>query len=63
MRKRKPRGHWNEQNIRLEATRYINANAFRRKASGAYQAAKDLNILDELFPHKYIHSKCKISSL
>ena len=30
--KRKPRGYWNEENVRLEANSYINQTAFRLKA-------------------------------
>ena len=57
--KRKPRGYWNEENVRLEANSYINQTAFRLKAAGAYYAAKDFGILDELFPHKYVHTRCR----
>ena len=55
--KRKPRGYWNEENVRLEANSYINQTAFRIKAAGAYYAAKDFGILEELFPNKYAHTR------
>jgi hypothetical protein len=48
---RKPNNYWNFGNCRNEANKYTNRNEFRKRASGAYGAARNNNWLEELCLH------------
>lgn len=44
--------HWDEDSVRKEAAKYKLRNHFYNGCRGAYNAAKRLNLLDELYPIK-----------
>lgn len=48
------RGKWNRQTLKVEANKYKGRSDFLKYASGAYDAARRYNLLDELFPKKCV---------
>ena len=46
---KKPNGYWTPERLQDEANKYKTRNEFRKKSSGAYTKAANINILDELF--------------
>lgn len=48
------RGKWNRQTLKVEANKYKGRGDFLKYASGAYDAARRYNLLDELFPKKSV---------
>ena len=52
-KKPKATGHWTKETLQDEANKYNNRNEFRKYASGAYDAALTLKIVDKLFKNHY----------
>lgn len=49
-KKRKPNGYWTKERCQEEARQYKSRGKFQKKCSGGYNAAKRMDLLDELFP-------------
>jgi ribosomal protein S8 len=61
MKKRKPNGYWNLENIRKEAKKYKNLAEFQRKSRSAYMSAWEHNVQRELFNKAPLKSKKKLN--
>ena len=48
--KQHKKNHWNEAELKTESKKYSTRTEFSNKNRAAYNAAKKLNILDELLP-------------